>query len=65
METLNFKLYCRHCRKIVNVYECHREEKVLPEIKPEFDLITVCCIVCKNPIMKMTKLHKKLGEDKQ
>ncbi|MGC9346209.1 MAG: hypothetical protein ACP5ER_05415 [Candidatus Bathyarchaeales archaeon] len=59
MKTLGYKLYCPECRKIVEVYECNSQGKVLPEIKPEFDVITVCCSICNKPVMKVTKLHVK------
>jgi len=63
MRKLGYRLYCSQCRKIVDVYECNRQEKVLPEIKPEFDVINVCCSVCKKPIMNVTALHKSSNEE--
>jgi len=59
MEKFNFKLYCRNCKKIVNVYKCKREENAFPELKPEFDLITLCCSICKKPIIKISRVHKE------
>ncbi len=59
MKTLGYKLYCSECRKIVDVYERRRQKKVLPEIKPEFDVITVCCSICNKPVMKVTELNVK------
>jgi hypothetical protein len=63
MEKLDYKLYCPECKKIVDVYECNRQEKLLPEIKPEFDVIKVCCSICNKPIMKVTALHKSSSEE--
>jgi hypothetical protein len=63
METLGYKLYCSNCRKIVDVYVCHRKKKVLPEIKPEFDVITCCCSICNKPVMKVNMLHKNGDEE--
>ncbi|MDH5754163.1 MAG: hypothetical protein OEY95_03010 [Candidatus Bathyarchaeota archaeon] len=65
MKTFKFKLYCRQCKKIVEVYNCHREKSVLPETNPKFDVITVCCSICKKPIMKMTELHSKKRKEKR
>ena len=65
MKTLGYELYCPKCRKIVDVYECHRQEKVLPETKPEFDVITGCCSICNEPVMKVTTLHKSGNEEEE
>ena len=54
MKTLGYRMYCRRCKKLVQVYECHKEERVLPELKPEFDLITWCCSTCNEPIIEVT-----------
>lgn len=65
MKALKFRLYCRECRKVVDVYECDRKRNMLPETKPEFDIITVCCSACKNPIMKITEFHGKKRKGKR
>lgn len=58
MKKLGYRMYCRKCKKLVDVYECDREERVLPELKPEFDLATWCCSNCGEPIIEVTELHK-------
>jgi len=59
LKTLGYRLYCRNCKKIVDVYECRRREKALPEIKPEFDIVTWCCVTCNKPLIEVTELHRK------
>jgi len=56
---LGYRFYCRRCRKIVDVYEACIEEKVLPEVKPEFDVATWCCSVCSQPIVEVARLSKR------
>jgi hypothetical protein len=56
-------MYCRKCKKLVDVHESHREKRVLPELKPEFDLITWCCSVCGEPIIKVTQFQKVKEEE--
>ena len=58
-EKSSLRFYCRRCRKMVDVYECYREEKVFPELKPEFDVVTWCCSICHSPIIEVSKLHKE------
>ncbi|RLI05607.1 hypothetical protein DRO26_01730 [Candidatus Bathyarchaeota archaeon] len=53
------RFYCRKCKKIVEVYECYREVKVFPEIKPEFDVVTWCCSVCNTPIIEVSEFRKQ------
>jgi uncharacterized CHY-type Zn-finger protein len=65
MPRLSFRLYCRHCRKIVEVYDCHRKEDVIPEKNPEFNTITICCATCKKSIMKMTELNTGNKKEKR
>lgn len=59
MKMLGYRLYRRNCNKPVDVYECHRREKVLPEIKPEFDIVTWCCVACNKPVIEATELHRE------
>jgi hypothetical protein len=49
------RFYCRKCKKIVDVYEGYREEKVLPELSPEFDVVRWCCVECENPVVEVTE----------
>ena len=65
MKTLGYKLYCSECRENVDVYECHRQEKVLPEINPEFDVIKVCCSIYNKPIIEVTTFHKSGNEEEE
>jgi hypothetical protein len=51
-------MYCHKCKKLVDVHGCHREKRVLPELKPEFDLVTWCCSVCGEPIIKVTEFQR-------
>ncbi len=64
MEKLGYRMYCRKCKKLVDVHECHREERVLPELKPEFDLVTWCCFNCGEPIIEVTELGELVDRDK-
>ncbi len=44
---------------MVNVYECAKEEKVFPENKPEFDVVTWCCSICHSPIVEISVFKRK------
>ena len=56
-KTLDYLFFCRRCRRHRKVYEGYRERKVLPEGKPEFDIVTWCCSVCKEPIVEVTEYN--------
>jgi len=58
-EQKNLRFYCRKCKKMVNVYECAKEEKVFPENKPEFDVVTWCCSICHSPIVEISVFRRK------
>jgi hypothetical protein len=59
LEKLGYMLYCRNCSEPVDVYECHRREKVLPEIKPAFKMVTWFCVSCNEPAIEVTELHRR------
>jgi hypothetical protein len=58
MKLLGYNMYCRKCKKIVDVYEGYKEKKVLPELKPEFDVATWCCSLCGEPIIEVSELRR-------
>ncbi|MEM1537723.1 MAG: hypothetical protein QXK12_00050 [Candidatus Nezhaarchaeales archaeon] len=58
MKDLNYVFYCRRCKKLVKVYEAYVEEKVFPEVKPEFDVATWCCSICGEPIVQVSRKCK-------
>lgn len=55
----NLRFYCRKCKKIVQVYEGYKEEKVFPELKPKFNIVTWCCKECHSPIIEVSELSKR------
>jgi elongation factor P--beta-lysine ligase len=59
LKKLGYRLYCRNCRGLVDVCECHRKEKTLPEIKPEFEMVTWCCVSYNEPVTEITELHRE------
>lgn len=59
MKKLEYRLHCHNCRELADVYECHRKEKTLPEIKPEFEVVTWCCVSCNEPPIEVTELHRE------
>mgnify|MGYP001042422610 CR=1 FL=1 len=56
---LDYVFFCRKCRRLRRVYEGHRETLVLPEQKPEFDIVTWCCVICKEPVVEVTTLSQR------
>lgn len=56
---LDHPFFCRKCRRLRKVYEGHREVLVLPEQKPEFDIVTYCCVVCKEPVVEITEISRR------
>lgn len=59
MNQLEHLFFCRKCRRLRKVYEGHRERAVLPEQKPEFDIVTWCCVICKEPVVEITEVSRK------
>ena len=59
VEELNHVFFCRKCRRLRKVYVGYRETLVLPEHNPEFDVVTWCCVVCKEPIVEVTTPSQK------
>ncbi|MDY6965963.1 MAG: hypothetical protein SVM80_08355 [Halobacteriota archaeon] len=57
MKKLGHTFFCRNCKKLVDVCECYREEKVFPDLRPEFDVITWCCSLCNEPIIEVSELQ--------
>ena len=43
---------------MVEVYEAYVEEKVFPELKPEFDVVTYYCSICHSPIIEVSRISK-------
>lgn len=63
MKNYGYRMYCLKCRKIVNVQAGNKEKRVLPELKTEFNLITLCCSICGEPVIKVTELNSKTGSE--
>lgn len=59
MTKLGYRLYCRNCRELADVYECNRKEEVLPEIKPESEAVTSCCVSRNEPVIEVTGFHRE------
>jgi len=59
LKKLGYRLYCCNLRELVDVCECHRKEKALPEIKPEFEMVTWCYVSCNELVIEVTELHKE------
>lgn len=59
VKELNYLFFCRKCKRLRKVFEAYRETLVLPELKPEFDVVTWCCVVCKEPVVEVTTLSKR------
>jgi hypothetical protein len=57
LKKLGYRLYCRSCRELADAYERNRKAEALPEIKPESEIVTSCCVSCNEPVIEVTGFH--------